>query len=168
MKLTLKRSILAFSLTVASTVCAQKTAPPFSLSLRSRESVMRAGSQVRVEIAQTNASDRELPVVGSNLPDRAESHYFIDVRDAKGRSVPDTEYAHTVPNKNAKPATEFGFSEVVYSLKPGESLTEVVVITKLYDLGQPGRYTVQVSREIPRELGGGTVKSNVITIKVTK
>ena len=33
---------------------------------------------------------------------------------------------------------------------------------------RPGNYTIQVSRAVPKELGGGTVKSNVLTITVVE
>jgi len=147
---------------------AQVAPPPFSLTLSSSEKVIKAGSEARLEIVLKNTSNHEFSITKSNAEDRAESHYRIDVRDSKGRPVPDTEYAHTVWNLNSKPTTQFVFSEVVHTLKPGESLTDVVVITKLYELSRPGKYTIRISREISRELGKGTVKSSPFTITVTK
>jgi hypothetical protein len=35
-------------------------------------------------------------------------------------------------------------------------------------MSRPGKYTVQVSRAVPKELGGGTVKSNTLTITVVE
>jgi hypothetical protein len=40
------------------------------------------------------------------------------------------------------------------------------VLTKFYDFSRPGNYTVQVSRAVPKELGGGTIKSNIVTITI--
>lgn len=42
------------------------------------------------------------------------------------------------------------------------------MVTKFYDMSRPGKYTIQVSRAVPKELGGGTVKSNAITVTVTE
>jgi len=37
-----------------------------------------------------------------------------------------------------------------------------------YDLSRPGRYRIQVEREVPKRIGSGVVKSNVITVDVTE
>jgi predicted DNA-binding transcriptional regulator AlpA len=41
---------------------------------------------------------------------------------------------------------------------------------QLYDLSQPGMYTISVEREFPpaQNLGVGSIKSNTITVTVTK
>jgi hypothetical protein len=53
-------------------------------------------------------------------------------------------------------------------LQPGESLPKaLLVLTKFYDLSGPGKYTIQVSRAVPKELGGGLIKSNAITVTIT-
>jgi len=157
---------IALAVVASGAVCAQVAPSPFSLTLSSFVKVIKAGSEARLEIVLKNTSNHEFSITKSNAEDRAESHYYIDVRDSKGRPVPDTEYAHTVSNLNSKPTTQFVFSEVVHTLNPGESLSDIAVITKLYDLSRPGEYTIIVSRKISRELGKGTVKSNPITITV--
>jgi hypothetical protein len=54
-------------------------------------------------------------------------------------------------------------------LQPGESLLKApLVVCKLYDLSRPGKYKIQVSRAVPEELGGGTIKCNVVTIAITE
>jgi hypothetical protein len=40
-------------------------------------------------------------------------------------------------------------------------------ISLLYDLSQPGAYTVQLSRTLSDDPKDGVVKSNAITVKVT-
>jgi hypothetical protein len=40
------------------------------------------------------------------------------------------------------------------------------VASKLYDMSRPGKYLIQVSRVVPKELGGGVVKSNAVTVTV--
>jgi hypothetical protein len=168
MKISFKLATLTLVVAASGGVFAQVAPPPFSLTLSSSEKVIRVGSEARLEIVLKNTSIHEFSIATSNLKDRAESHYLIDVRDSKGRPVPDTEYAHTVWNLNSKPTTLFVFSEIVDTLKPGETMTDVAVITKLYDLTRPGKYTIRVSRKIWKELGKGTVKSNPITITVIK
>jgi hypothetical protein len=43
-----------------------------------------------------------------------------------------------------------------------------MIVNQQYDLSRPGKYTIQVSRAIPQELGGGNVESNVIGFTVTE
>jgi hypothetical protein len=40
-------------------------------------------------------------------------------------------------------------------------------ISRLYDLSQPGDYTIQLSRAVSDDPKNGVVKSNVITVTVT-
>jgi hypothetical protein len=37
-----------------------------------------------------------------------------------------------------------------------------------YDLTKPGKYTIQLARAIPKELGGGAAKSNFVAVTITK
>jgi hypothetical protein len=50
---------------------------------------------------------------------------------------------------------------------PGESIQDAIPVSQVADMSQPGRYSVQVMREAPAELGGAVVKSNIIEITVT-
>lgn len=58
-------------------------------------------------------------------------------------------------------------NKTVFTLQPGETLPKDALISKFYDLSRPGKYTIQVSRTVPNELGAGTVKSLAITIRIT-
>jgi len=50
-------------------------------------------------------------------------------------------------------------------LKPGESLTRIIDISKLFDL-PPGTYQVQVNRHLPKAYGGATVSSNKVSVAI--
>jgi hypothetical protein len=51
------------------------------------------------------------------------------------------------------------YSRIMGELQPGETLKEKVVINDLYDLSQPGEYSILARR--------GVEKSNVISISVS-
>jgi hypothetical protein len=56
---------------------------------------------------------------------------------------------------------------VVVKLRPGEHHEDEMYVDQVYAITQPDNYTFQVAREIPKELGKGTAKSNIITIGVS-
>jgi hypothetical protein len=52
-------------------------------------------------------------------------------------------------------------------IQPGGEISVDQDISRLYDMTKPGKYVIQASREIPKEMGGGVVRSNSITATVT-
>jgi len=91
----------------------------------------------------------------------SELDYAFDVRDSQNRIPPETEFA-----RNSKGRGYFSSDHVFY-LQPGEKLPKApLVVSKFYDLSRPGENKIQVSRAVPKELGGGTIKSNVATLTI--
>lgn len=130
---------------------------PFALALEAEEDTVKAGAEVKVNITLKNSSNRAMHM---HLT-LAEVDYAFEVRDSQGMIPPETDYA-----KKSKGRGHFSNDQIFY-LQPGESLPkELLVLTKFYDMSRPGKYTVQVSRVVPRDLGSGTVKSNNLTITV--
>ena len=100
------------------------------------------------------------------MPPEEGLRYEIEVRNDKGLSAPPSAYLRDLRNK-----TNVSFSSnLAQWLKPGESFVDEILVTKFYDLSQPGKYTISVTRDIPpaQNLGKGTVRSNTITVTVTK
>jgi len=89
-------------------------------------------------------------------------YYVIDVRDEEGSPVPETELMRELRDPNHR---GFG-SGMLFQYKPGESWKEELMVTLYYEMSRPGKYTIQVERKLPKELGIGTVKSNIITITI--
>jgi hypothetical protein len=159
MKILPKRLSVLIILAACAAGPAQSTTPPFTLTLEAEENPVKAGSVVKVDITLQNSSNRAIHVHLS----LAETEYTFEVRDGQYRIPPATEYA-----RKAKGRGYFSNDQIFY-LQPGESLPkDLLVLTKFYDMSRPGKYTVQVSRAVPKELGGGTVKSNTLTITVVE
>ncbi len=161
------KSLLEGSLTLI--ICAlyvavptRSVTQPFTLSLEAEENVIKANSEVKVNVTIRNMSNRAMSVTDSNGP--VPSDYVIDARDVHGRPAPDTDFGRKLKLK------EHGYfdSTFIFTLQPGESHKTAMVVTKLYDLSRPGNYLIQVSRAIPKELGGGSIKSNPVTITITE
>jgi hypothetical protein len=56
---------------------------------------------------------------------------------------------------------------MLVTLKPQESREEEIVVTRLFELGLPGTYSIEVWRKVPEQLGGA-IQSNVLTITMTQ
>jgi hypothetical protein len=155
----MKSRILASILVAACALSSARGATtPFTLTLEAEENPIKAGSEVKVGITLRNSSNHAIDV-GLGL---AEMDYALGVRDSQNRIPPETEFARKSKGRG------YFSNETVFTLQPGETLPkEMLVISKFYDVSRPGKYTIQVSRAVPKELVGGTVKSNAITITIT-
>lgn len=72
--------------------------------------------------------------------------------------------------RSGKKLVDTWSSNIGRTLKPGEALVEEIDVTKLYDLSQPGIYTISVTRhpEPWQHLGAGVFRSNTIAVTVVK
>jgi hypothetical protein len=157
MKISLARMTLIIMAVCASSSLRSTTAP-FTLTLEPGENAVKPGSELKVYVTLRNSSNRAIYMsVGSGDVD-----YAIEVHDSRGRPAPDTDFARKLKER------AYYSSDSVFTLQPGESLPKTpLIVTKFYDLSRPGKYLIQANRAIPKELGGGVVKSNFITITVT-
>jgi len=132
-----------------------------SLTIRCRQNQVKAGSDISVEVVETNTSLHEIDTVFiTKPPGLGELLYRAYVRNEKGDLVPETEYGREIRTGEVA----VGSSSFLGSLKPGQSKIDTLILNKLYDLSQPGKYTVQVEGG---DAKAGT-KSNTITVVVTK
>ena len=139
---------------------AQPSSAPFSIMIAAAHTEMKSGSEVRVNVTVTNISNRDIGIeMTSPFCD-----YVVEVRDSAGRLAPDTEQKR-VQYCGADRTTGRHF---VAQLKPNESVRDSIPVSALSDMSQPGEYSVQVMRKTPKDMGGVVVKSNTITIDVTR
>jgi hypothetical protein len=142
----------------------EKTAPALSISITAPDHV-KTGTDVKLDVAVTNTSDHE--VYYSPFGAGTVSPTSLDVRDADGNTVP------AIPNPRKelplpppKPGEgrAGGFSASTSGIRIGSGKTIHLerVINKEFDLGKPGKYTVQLAHQ----LDGVLVKSNAVTVTV--
>jgi hypothetical protein len=146
----------------------QSSGPKFSYSLSLPQTVVKAGSTVRLNITVKNVSGgaiKYFKTVGT-----AETGYNIVVTDGEGKSPMETSYGRKLHGK--EPFLDH-HSEMLVSLNPGETVQEFVYLNNIYDLSQPGKYTVQVKNTTyasDADVKSGIktdVKSNTVTLTVT-
>jgi hypothetical protein len=133
---------------------------PFAIVISAEEQTLKAGSTVSIKVRLTNTSSQPLDASGS-FSDLTglDSNFLFDVRDNQGHLAPKRIYRHS--------ELAGGHAILDRIVRPGETLTENQDISRLYDMTKPGKYVIQISREIPKEMGGGVVRSNTVAVTVT-
>lgn len=131
---------------------------PFSIVITAAAPTVKAGGDVWIKVKMINTSTHKVDcsVAASNGIDL---RYNFDVRDESGSPTPKKLSRH--------PELEGAGSLRTCTLQPGQSTTaDDNLISRLFDISRPGRYTVQVSRAASDDPKDGVVKSNEITIAV--
>jgi hypothetical protein len=127
------------------------------------EPVSKLGSPVVVTVRFTNHSDQTIDASGMwNELTRYDPNLQFDIRDSRGKLVSRRHYPHE----------ELAGGSVYFrDIPPGQSLTENVDLSRIYDFRMPGVYSVRVSRSVslvPKELGNYSIRSKVITVMLEK
>jgi hypothetical protein len=133
---------------------------PFTIAASPAALSVAVGAPVRVKVTLKNMSKHPLDDSGnwSELT-YLDPNFQFGAWDAQGLPVPKKKYWH--------PELAPG-SQINRTLAPGESVTWDQEVSRVYDFSQPGKYTIQVAMEIPKEMGGpGKVKSNLVALTVT-
>jgi hypothetical protein len=123
--------------------------------------LQKTGSPLFLLVTLTNNSTRTVSV-----PSFDGDSYTIDVRDEHGKSLPETDGAHRIKAAKA-PNARIVRSGVTGELKPREALRRTIDLSQYVDIGHSGKYTIQLTRKLPEELGPGVVKSNTISVTLT-
>jgi hypothetical protein len=137
-----------------------------SLSLSAVHDSIKAGSPVLMKVVLKNKSDHDLSVF---LLDAAgENQYLAEVYDEKRQVPTETEHGKIinghVPNELLKPK-DMTFNFACFAMKPGETITHDLNLSRIYNFDKPGKYEIQVQRGAPESLD--YVKSNKVTVTVT-
>jgi hypothetical protein len=162
---TLSCLIFCFFVCAIGPASPRKPNPPFSLAIAVADQPVQLGTQVRVTITLKNNSDYDIAFDSSSVPGEAEFHYSVLLLDDDGKPVPETKYSRILQGKEHETYTENVLS---VTIQPNEEAKDDFVLNKLFDLSKPGKYTLQVARGIPETLGKGLVKSNVLSLVITK
>jgi len=169
--LTLRRLVKLFvAIILASGLLAAQSSAPikereprFSIAINAPSNTVKPGSQITVNATLTNKA-KDTIYLDASAPWMAELDFRVEVHDVQGNLAPLTDYGRLVlKNEGEVPIVENNGSLAV--LHPGDTFKREIVVSKLYDLTQPGKYTIQAQR--PDDANGTIAKSNTVNVTVT-
>lgn len=128
-----------------------------SLKLTALDPDVKPGSKIMIRVTVTNVSNQLI----SFHDTRRDCDYSVTVLTNTGASAPETEHKKQLGCGSSD--LEISGRDILVTLKPGESTREEIEITELYNLTEPGKYTIRVDRTFA---GIGHFSSNVVTVNV--
>jgi len=159
------KSTLVFALSLATfglPAVAQQP-PRVAVEISTPTPVAKAGAEIRIDVKVTNESDGTIWLMKALGPDgQAESANGVEVYDGLGKRLP---WAVDHPM--------IWSSRKGIRVAPGKSENDFLILSKLFDMNAPGKYTVIVRQELPpmdSASGKDTiyVPSKPLTITVTE
>ena len=148
--------------------------PSISATIRAvGGTTVSTGDKVTLEVVTKNISNHYSNQRTTRDTRDLARFYRVDVQDSQGGVPPETELGQASGNRGDVPPPGRGPNlpppgrEDVLgkTYAPGEERTQIIVVNDLYDLSQPGHYTIQVRRW--DDDTKTWVKSNTITVTVT-
>jgi hypothetical protein len=166
MRTTLKFFSLAILTLTGHAALSQSAKPPFSITISSPKDSVPHGGEVTVKITLTNISDHEINLERAPREDQGQSHHAVIIRDDHGDLVPQKKPVRVGKDEAEREINALPHgSQILFTLKPGESLKDGIVLDGMYDLSQPGKHTIQIERY--DYVTKAVVKSNTITFTLT-
>jgi hypothetical protein len=145
----------------------------YNLAIRAKQAEVKAGSELRLEIVTRNVSDHTIAdSYATKNTDDTDQGYVAYVWDEKGDLAKETKYERLIRTSMNDPEDIKKGQIIILTgsrspgeLPPGSTHQDEILLNRLYDVSQPGKYTVQV-----RTWGdmAGRALSNKITITITK
>jgi hypothetical protein len=169
-------------LTALAAVTLSAAGQPFSVTLAAPRTPVKSGAELRLlaTIKNTSTQDAFFQVSPGGIPEDW-FRYKITVLGPGGRPAPPSARVLKLRKlrkeaiKEGTPGPMSFFSNTGRTLKPGQSFVDGIDVTKVYDLSQPGVYTMWVTRQMPPMTTPngvvspkGTVRPNTITVTVVK
>ena len=138
-----------------------QTKAPVAITIAAESPTVKAGAEVSIRATLINNSKQPLDASGCYCgPSGLDSAFVWEVRDTKGQLVARRVYPH--------PELATGSPILDRIIPPGGEISGDHDLARLYDMKKPGKYVIQASREIPKDLGGGTIKSNLVIVTIVE
>ncbi len=141
---------------------AQSQNQPFSLFIIGPQKAMTAGEACDISVTLTDVSGKPIPLRVTNGEEGAYRDFGLTVV-----SEPSGSLLKPIPIDPVREKFQANFSFQFKTLQPNGSMNHTLHVCKLFDLSKPGKYEVQVRRDVPKEIGTGVVISNAIVITTT-
>lgn len=153
------RAFLLLSVGAVHLAWASPTDDTLRLTITAPHVVIREFN-VSLEVSMSNRTTQPIAIIKTSPG----CDFSADVRDVDGQKVPLTQAGAELSNCASRLATGRWIRVI---LKPGESTDETYPVDLYYGLARPGIYRVQLSRELPSQLGG-VAKSNEVFLNLAE
>ena len=147
-------------------VPAQTEKPGLNMTISLKQKTVKPGAEVIVSIDVVNISDKTLMVRRNRPP----SPYTVQIVDGAGKEFALTDLGRvlvgggmTTDAKGNRRMVLGDFREG--GLAAGKTLHEEVEVSRIYDLSQPGEYTIRFQRTDPATRL--TISSNTVTLIIS-
>jgi hypothetical protein len=134
---------------------------PSQNAIQPGEPVWKTGQGVCVLVMVINNSKRTVHYALTN----AGFDWEMDVRDASGLRVPETE-GFRKRKQNSQQGLAYG-RNILVTLKTNETSQDTIWVSEFYDVSSPGQYSIQV-RRVFAEVGKEAVESDRIALTVVR
>lgn len=161
--------MLAAGAHAQNSLCGDNPTRELSFRLSSPPGEVKSGEKAFVTLTETNVSKSAVKIWVENTSDPGGIIFPIEVRDENGKLRPEGHFSLALRGlKNPKyltPETPINGSGGCVPLRPGESRSYRIELTRLYDMRTPGTYTAT----LVDNRAGHPVKglSNSVSVKVT-
>jgi hypothetical protein len=153
-------AIVVFEMLCVGAFSAAQAGQDLSITLKpSASTLLGRSGHVDILVNLQNTSGHTLEIKDGNV----EGLYFVDVRDSSGNQVPLTELGNSL-YAGTKVFGEGVFRKAM--LQPGEAIQKYVSVERIYNLSQPGTYSIQLTREIDDQSGPHYIRSNTVSVPV--
>lgn len=139
------------------------SSPSIAIRISAAPHVVRPGAEVRVRVLITNISGHEVSLGRSNGQAQGEHTNRIEVFAGDGAPAPLTAYGRALQDPE-----RHSFSNIWFSLQPGASFEDEIIVSKIFNLTRPGKCTIQVQRPDPTSALKPAIQSNVVKIRVKR
>jgi len=146
-------------LLIASTASVAGTGA-LSLKVTALDASVKGGAKIMIRVTTSNESDH--PITYHNTSTYCD--YSVKVLTSAGALAPETPFKKQMGDCSGGELRITG-RNIVVTLKPGESNSEQIEITELYNMTASGEYSVQVER-IFSDIGH--FRSNAVSVRVTQ
>ena len=139
---------------------------PLSVSIEIDNSSVKLGADIQVKATLKNNTDQDIQVSELRMEGDSRLEYKVNVERDDHTAVA-KKYAEKLRRHEVSRDPLATGSVQFVPIQPGKTHEGGVNISNRYEFDKPGKYSIQLERELPESLGGGVIKSNTITVTVT-
>src|SRR5262245_66178152 len=141
---------------------------PLSVSIEIDNSSVKLGADIQVKAILKNNTDQDIQV--GELSTAGDSHheYKVNVERDDHTAVAKKYAEKLLRGEVSWDILVDATGRVLFvQIQPGKTHEDSVYINNRYEIDKPGKYSIQIKRELPEYLAGGVIKTKTTKVKAT-